>query len=199
MTSYPPEPWDLHGHSTIGVWLLPRDRAPAPHSSRTRPVTVFGRCVVAVAFFGYEAPSPLTYGEVMSTVLVREGWRLRVSITHIWVDSPASMAGGRALWAIPKELAGFEIEPGRRYAAEDIGSVQVRSSRRLPFAVPIRFRIAQDDSGRLKVSGVRGTARLALLRARWRFVPDGPLGFLDAGPPLLSIACRPFHLVFGAR
>ena len=25
LNAYPPEPWDLHGHAYVGVWLLPRD------------------------------------------------------------------------------------------------------------------------------------------------------------------------------
>lgn len=207
LTSYPSEPWDLHGHSVVGVWLLPRGQTPSPHSARTVPIVLFGRCLVAAAFFAYEEPSPLVYGEVMATVLVREGWRPRVSITQIWVDSPASRAGGRELWAIPKELADFEIEPVRRgapraidtqhYAAHGICSADVAPARVLPFALPVGFRIAQDGAGRLVVSAVRGSARLGLVRAKWRFASDGPLAFLARRGPLLSLAARPFHVVFG--
>lgn len=199
MTSYPPEPWDLHGHAYIGAWLVPRDRLPAPHSPATRPITVFGRGIVGAAFFVYEVPSPLTYNELMATVLVREGWRLRVSITHIWVDSEASRDGGRELWGIPKELAEFEIAPRHSYTARGIGSLAVRRARPMPWRLSVVFRIAQQRAGALLVSPVRGRLRPGRVRGRWTFAEDGPLDFLGGRSPLLTIAARPFHLFFGLR
>lgn len=197
MTSYPAEPWDLHGHAYVGMWLLPRDRAPEPHSPATRTVTVFGRAIVCAAFFVYEEPSPLTYDEIMATVLVREGWRLRVSITHIWVDSMASRDGGRRLWAIPKELADFEVARHASYAAQGIGSLTVHRVRRLPWRLPLGFRIAQDRAGTVLVSPVSGRIRWGQASARWSLAHDGPLGFLAGRKPLVTLACRPFHLLFG--
>jgi hypothetical protein len=199
MSAYPPEPWDLHGHAYVGVWLLPRDRTPAPHSPATKVVTIFGRAIVCAGFFVYEEPSPLTYNEIMSTVLVREGWRLRVSITHIWVDSEASRDGGRALWAIPKDLADFDVVPHTSYAAQGIGSLAIKRVRRLPWALPIRFRIAQDREGSLLVSPVKGRIRHGNTKGRWSFAADGPIGFLTGRRPLLTLASRPFHLIFGRR
>ena len=199
MTAYPAEPWDLHGHAYVGVWLLPRDQAPEPTSRATRTVTVFGRAIVCAAFFVYEEPSPLTYDEIMATVLVREGWRLRVSITHIWVDSVASRDGGRQLWAIPKDLADFEVARHSSYAAQGIGSLAIGRVRRLPWHLPLSFRIAQDRAGTLLVSPVAGRIRFGRAMARWSLASDGPLRFLTGRKPLLTLACRPFDLLFGRR
>lgn len=199
MSDYPAEPWDLHGHSYVGMWLLPRDRTPAPHSPATKTVTIFGRAIVCAAFFVYEEPSPLTYNEIMTTVLVREGWRLRVSITHIWVDSKASRDGGRALWAIPKDLADFDVVPHTSYAAQGIGSLAVKRVRRLPWALPLAFRIAQDRAETLVVSPVRGRIRFGRAVGRWSFAADGPIGFLTGRKPLMTLAAKPFHLIFGSR
>jgi len=199
MTDYPPEPWDLYGHAYVGVWLLPKGDAPAPSSPATRTITIFGRAVVCAAFFVYEEPSPLTYDEIMATVLVREGWRPRVSITHIWVNSVASRDGGRRLWAIPKDLADFEVARHSSYAAQGIGSLAVTRARRLPGRLPLGFRIAQDRAGTLLVSPVSGRIRLGFATARWSLAADGPLGFLVGRKPLLTLACKPFHLLFGRR
>lgn len=199
MTGYPAEPWNLHGHAYVGVWLLPRHLTPAPHSPATRVITLFGRAVVGAAFFVYEEPSPLTYDEIMATVLVRKGWRPRVSITHIWVNSAASRDGGRELWAIPKELADFATAPHSSYAAQGIGSLAVRRVRRLPVRVPFGFRIAQDRASELVVSPVTGRARPGLARGRWAFSDRGPLAFLAGRKPLMTLAIVPFQLLFGHR
>lgn len=197
MSTYPPEPWDLTGHAHIGVWLLPRERTPPPASKETTPITILGRAIVCAAFFVYEKPSPLTYDEIMSTVLVRRGWRLRVSITHIWVNSPASRDGGREFWAIPKDLAEFDVEPHTSYAAQGIGSLAVRRVRRLPGRLPLAFSTAQDRAGSLVVSPVSGRLRPGLTSARWSFATDGPLAFLVGRRPVLTLAARPFRLRFG--
>jgi len=199
MSAYPAEPWDLHGHAYIGAWVVPRPHLPAPHSPDTLPLTIFGRGFVGAAFFVYEQPSPLTYDEIMATVLVRQGWRVRVSITHIWVNSAASRDGGRELWGIPKELADFEVVPHVSYTAAGIGSLVLRRVRRLPWALPAGFRIAQDRAGTLLVTPVTGRLRLGTAAAGWSFAADGPLAFLHGRKPLLTLAARPFSLLFGRR
>jgi hypothetical protein len=42
----------------------------------------------------------LRYRELMVAVLARDRWRVRPSVTAIWVDSPASRDGGRELWRL---------------------------------------------------------------------------------------------------
>ena len=89
-----------------------------------RPSGVYG-----AAFVSYEPGSPLTYSELLVArpipVPGRRGRRAsipgsswarsaRVEITDIWVDSPASVAGGRELWAIPKGLCDFDLDTVRR-------------------------------------------------------------------------------------
>ena len=141
----------------------------------------------------------MTYDEIMSTVLVREGWRVRVSITHIWVNSPASRDGGRELWAIPKDLADFDVVPHSSYVARGIGALSLGRVRRLPWRVPAGFTIAQDRAGSLLVSPVAGRMRFGVARGRWSFEVDGPLGFLHGRRPLVTLAMRPFRLLFGSR
>ncbi|MCW2829740.1 MAG: acetoacetate decarboxylase, partial [Aeromicrobium sp.] len=197
LNPYPAEPWDLHGHAYIGVWLLPKRLLPAPHSPATRPIVIFGHGIVSAAFFVYEEPSPLTYDEVMATMLVHDRGRPRVSITHIWVNSPASRDGGRDLWAIPKDLAELEVVPHSTYSARGIGMLRVGRVRRLPWRVPVALRIAQDRDGTLVISPVTGRLRLGLARGHWSPAADGPISFLAGRRPLMTVAARPFRLLFG--
>lgn len=194
VNAYPPEPWDLHGQALAGVFMVPVADLPAPPQG-TSVVSVAGRAVVTAAFFRYEHPSPLTYDEVMCTVLVRQGARPRVWITHIWVDSPASRDGGRALWAIPKDLATFDLRPGSAYRATGIAVTTVGRIRRLPGRLPLAFRIAQERDGAAVVTPVRGRVGVGLSRGRWTF--EGPLSFLHGRRALLTAHVHRFHLLFG--
>lgn len=203
VNAYPPSPWKLTAHSYVGLFFLPKDKLPAPHSPLTKPITLFGRGIVGAAFFVYLEPSPLTYNEIMSTVIVRKGWRPLVSITKIWVDSEASRDGGRALWAIPKELADFSVQPHSSYVASagenPIGSLAVHGSKALPVTAPIGFSVAQDREGELVVSKVRGRGRIGLAKVGWTFNPDGPMGYLAGRRPLLTLILKPLRIVFGSE
>lgn len=199
--SYPPSPWRLSAHAYVGVFWLRRRDLPRPHAPGTRPITVFGRGLVAAAFFVYEEPSPLTYNEVMLTVFVRDGWRPRVSIVRIWVDSEASRDGGRALWSIPKDLADFDAAPHDRYEARAEGRPFARLSMKRPrTGLPVRgsFRIAQGDAdGSTVTTPVHVSGRFAPCRARWWTSPQGPMGTIAGRRPFLTLAAHRLKLVFG--
>jgi hypothetical protein len=136
----------------------------------------------------------------MVTVVVRGG--VVVSIPHIWVDSPASLAGGRALWHIPKELAEFTMSDEPDFAAEAradgslLAGAKFRRRRTLPVRLPLAFSILQRGPKR---SGVRVTARLGVARSAWRVGGSGPLAFLGGRRPLLSLVARDFRMRFGGR
>lgn len=202
MSSYPPAPWKLMAHSYVGLYLLPAGRLPAPPSQATKPITLFGRGIVAAAIFVYEEPSPLTYNEIMSTMLVRRGWRPLVSISRIWVDSEASRDGGRALWAIPKDIAHFGVHPHSSYVASEgentIGSLDVHSAKVVPITVPVGCSVAQDRDGELLITTVRGRGHIGVAKAHWAFNPGGPLDYLADQRVLLTLVLRPFRIVIGA-
>jgi hypothetical protein len=166
-----------------------------------RPVLVSGRALVGAAWVRYEPGGTLHYRELLSAVLVHERGRPRVSITDIWVDSVASRDGGRELWGIPKELAGFTLQPGRYgavRAGSTIATAQIRSGRALPGRWPVAFSVAQALGDRVRRTPVRGRAGLRAARVRWRTDPDGPLGYLAGRTPVFSVAVTDFRLSFGA-
>src|SRR3954449_8724386 len=67
--------------------------------------------VYGAAFVTYEEGSQLTYHELVVTRVLKDEERGRaVTSPDIWVDSPESRAGGRELWAIPKELCDFTYD-----------------------------------------------------------------------------------------
>src|SRR4051794_31368506 len=207
---YPPEPWDLRGQSYLSIFAVPRSAVPAlpaPLAAVVRPAPVGPWALVGAAFVRYEPGGIMQYQELFSAVLVHERGRPRVSITDIWVDSPASRDGGRALWGIPKDLADLTIRTapdGGTVAAASggdsaasIGSASFRPRVRLPGRWPIRMTVAQALAGTVRRTPVRGHAAVRLGGSAWRVDARGPLGHLADRRPLLTLTLADFRLRFG--
>ncbi|WP_433203301.1 acetoacetate decarboxylase family protein [Dactylosporangium sp. CS-047395] len=191
---YPPEPWSLRGRMVVSVWMLPLALVPAVPAelhSAVRVVRLGSRALIGTAWVDYRPGGDLSYRELLAAVLMRAGLRPRVTITHIWVDSPASRDGGRELWGIPKELASLELT-----AAPGIARADVASARPL-VRVPIGFRCTQELHGAAKTTAVRATARCGPARVRWDIDGDGPLAFLRGRRPFLSLVADDFRMRFG--
>jgi acetoacetate decarboxylase len=194
-TTYPPAPWQMHGQ----LWLsLFRVRA-GDHPDR--PAGVYG-----VALVKYEEPSPLTYGEL----LVARTRDKAVTITDIWVDSPQSVAGGRELWAIPKDLCDFTFTSERgglgasratwtaSLQGRPIVSASFRDLSRLAPRLPFKGSTWQRrDSGEEVTAALTGSSKVAPCRATWSFAPDGPLGWLHGKRTLASFRQADFRMSFG--
>ena len=200
---FPPAPWRLHGDMWLSLFRVSGARA----RDADRPDALYG-----AAWVSYREPSPLTYHELLVARLadVPQG-RVpgTVTITDIWVDSPDSLEGGRALWAIPKGLADFGMEsstsgPLRRttwHAA--LGDTPVATARFTDVSsiappVPFRFRTHQArDYGTVVEAPVVGRGRALPARSHWEISPDGPIGFLAGRRPLASFRIASFALNFG--
>ncbi len=200
--AYPDAPWHLVGSMWLTVFRLGHD------VDRLRPRGVYG-----AAFVSYEEGSPLTYAELVVARLLRrgEGHGRRVTITDIWVDSPASRAGGRELWAIPKDLAEFDLVTARRgpVATADwsattgrrpVASASFRSPAWAAPRTPMRggtWQPVLPEGHGPHTAPIRGTARTLPARARWQVAVDGPLGFLRGARQLASLRLADFRLTFG--
>jgi hypothetical protein len=200
--TYPAAPWPLVG----SLWLtLFRVAEPVDEQ---RPAGLYG-----AAFVSYEEGSPLTYGELLVARPVRTaGHGRRVRITDIWVDSPASVAGGRELWAIPKQLGEVEREVScagpvatTRWTAHRGGTPLAtarfrdvsRLGPRLPFRAGLWHPGLVDTGGEERTATMRGSARLLPARSTWTFDPDGPLAWLAGARPLASFRQASFRMSFG--
>jgi hypothetical protein len=78
------------------------------------PLTVAGRAVGVLGLIQYVAPSPLVYNELTwMPCLVKAAGRGRsvrgYFVDKMYVDSEASLAGGREMWRLPKQLARIEV------------------------------------------------------------------------------------------
>ncbi|SFB20515.1 Acetoacetate decarboxylase (ADC) [Amycolatopsis marina] len=199
---YPPEPWHLAGQGFLSAWQVPVGELPRLPAG-VQPLTVAGRAVVTTAWIDYQDHGQLAYHELLAAVAIRGGLTATATITEIWVDSEVSLAGGRQLWGIPKDLADFDFRHGRSFTAtastpQDwiaTAAFTVRGGPPVPMAGS--FTIAQRVGDSIRRSPVRSRALPRAASANWNINPDGPLGYLAGRTPLLNLHARDFRLRFG--
>jgi hypothetical protein len=195
VTAYPPAPWTLGGWGVATVGLVDAAAAAEFVPDGAHLVQVAPRKTLGGLFLAYER-GPLVYRELNVVAgLARVGTRLAFLLPRLYVDSPASLAGGHEIWGLPKELASFDI-------AHDIGvtSIEVRqgsraicrlrcnvptSGMRLPLPMPsfgVREREFLFFTGRL-------AARIALARATVAIDSESEFATLGLHKPRLSVRC----------
>ncbi len=192
---YPPAPWKMYGESWNSLFRVKEGDHP------DRPKGMYGVMMVR-----YDDPSPLTYHELLVGRMVDKE---HVTITDIWVDSADSVEGGRALWAIPKELNEYTFEARENTistklnAAASIGGRAIASCSFYDVAgaaprLPFNGRVKQTrDNGEIVTAGLKGSAKIIPCHAKWQFAPEGPLGWLHGKRPVASARMRRFRMDFG--
>ncbi|MEU1575096.1 acetoacetate decarboxylase family protein [Streptomyces collinus] len=224
---FPPSPWHLTGDMVVSLWRVPADELPPwplPHG--VSPWIVRRRATLLTFWVDYRPGGVLAYREFLIALAVRHGRSLAGSTVAAWVDDERSLAGGRALWGIPKEQGVIALRADGRgsrgeLTADGIPPVRVtyRDVLRLPFRLPARARLVQrlPDGTECRVP-MRISGRPALGRSRVTTGAgvrgrslDGAAGrqpgdALDAGAalsvlarrrPLLSLAVRDFRGTVG--
>jgi hypothetical protein len=200
--AYPAAPWDMVGQLWLSIFRL---RTPV---DALRPAGTYG-----AAFVSYEPGSPLTYSELLVARLAdTTGHGKCVSITDIWVDSPASVAGGRELWAIPKGLCDFDLETSHRgpvsttewsasFARSPIASASFTDISRAMVRIPFKGTTWQpgieDTDGQERTAVLQGSSKALPCRGRWDFAADGPLGWLRGARQVASFRQADFRMSFG--
>jgi len=204
-STYPPEPWQLGGSMLLTVFSIPVAAVPSELEkfapAGVEPVILGGRAIVGAALVNYAPGSVVTYDELLVSFLTRQGRRLVSTLSHIWVDSPESVAGGRELWAIPKGLAAFErngesasVEVEGRRAA----SLTARTGGRLlPGWQSFTLTTAQKLEGRTVLATNASRSHLRRAKLDWDFAAEGPLAYMNRARPLISLELDQMGISFG--
>ena len=214
--SFPPEPWYLGGSLLVSVFRVPTADLPPEFAAGPKPRTVGRNTIVGAAFANYRPGGVLAYDELLVATPTLAGGRLSVTIPQIWVDSPESLEGGRALWGIPKQLGNFEnpdssdshrpdaATVSMTTAAGPVASLTARPGRTLlpgmrQVALPILQPSLADGpgAGGNILSHNRVIGRIRALSTDWTFDPHGALGYLAGHRPFASFALGDASIVFG--
>lgn len=203
---YPPAPWRLRGWAfeTLSLVDLAKADLRLPEGLRVvrvGPHHTLGSVYVAT----YGSGSALEYHElIVLPALVWRAGRLGFWVSHIYVDHPASRAGGRDLWNLPKELADFTVEEGahgRRVTVRQDGKPLVTVEHRpgrmgVPMMVPLPAFGTLNNPPRFFVGKAR--SRLGMAAPRVEIPQESPLAGLGLGRPFLGLRYTDLDLLAAA-
>ncbi len=189
---YPPAPWRLTGHAVQTLQLVGRSQARrfVPRDLQLLPILP-GRALAGILLAAYGPGSALVYNELIVAVAVRYGGKWGFWIPQIYVDHVDSLAGGREIWGLPKELAQFAWEAGPPHRVSVRQGDRVlcvldhgRPLRLWRGRVPFPSFCMLDD----RVCPFRGdmAARLGVATGRLHVPADSPLAGLGLGAARLA-------------
>jgi hypothetical protein len=163
-----------------------------------------GRTLGVVAFAHYGQGSALEYDElIVAPAVVRHGTQWGVWVSHIYVDHPDSLIGGREIWGMPKELAEFHWSDDDNVAEASATLrgrllARVRVDRRWWLMTGrLRFpTFSQRGNDLIRFVG-ETKGRLGWGRGHREIPSDSPLSFIRMGRPWSAIWVQGMQLVCG--
>ena len=201
--TYPPAPWTLRGWgvATLQPVDLAAARRVAPPGAHVVPVWP-GKTLGGLLFLAYGAGSTLQYNELNIVAgLVRFGGRFAFWLPRLYVDSAASLAGGRAIWGAPKALADFTLASDRSRTTVEVARdkrtlcrLRFRArARGLRLALPMPA-VGSRDGALIAFTG-RLTSRFAPVRVEVTMSADMEFAGLRLDRPVLGVRCDGLQLV----
>ena len=158
-----------------------------------------GRTVASTLLSYYGPGSTLVYNElVVACALVRCGGATGFFVSHIYVDSEASVTGGRRM-GLPKEMATFDWDgarPGVARIGTEAGPLcTIRYGRPLfSLRVPISSgSISVLDDGQVMHFGATIDGRWGAVKARIEVPAGSALSSVPLGRPVVALASGPMR------
>lgn len=201
----PPAPWTTNGAALIIVGRLGRQRA---HQLAGRPrgflSLPFLGSMAALGFVRYDETPVGSYHEMMLCPgLIWHDVPAGI-ISHLPVDSPRSLLGGRAIWGLPKVLAGFQWQDGEIpevRLCDTQGTQLVRATFHRRSAFPGLFMppipLVSVRGPRIQLFTISGSLRqVTRMHAELEIAPASdyaPLSTLLHGP-YLALQAESFHM-----
>ncbi|MEG5057948.1 acetoacetate decarboxylase family protein [Microcoleus sp. A2-C5] len=209
---YPPAPWNLQGYAIQTLQLLDVARVRPLVPSELEIVSVLpGKTLGGVYISSYGLGSMMEYNElIVVSAIANYAGKWGAWISHIYVDNPHSVAGGREIWGLPKELAQFSWEGNDSVKATPLGyRVTVSQANRQlcslnyskqSLALPVSFsgNVFSALSSNLLLFKGEFNSRIGLLRGELEIPEDSHFANLNLSQPLLTVGCEDMRLIAGA-
>jgi Acetoacetate decarboxylase (ADC) len=197
--SYPQTPWTLKGSALLTLNLIDVDKVRHLVPSELNIISALpGKTIGGVYFSNYASGSVLEYNEliVVPAVVSYQG-KFGAWVSHIYVDNPDSVAGGREIWGLPKELAEFSWLGGDR--------ITVRQNNKILCSLNYdkhSFAWRQSLSGSsfstmnsdLLIFSAKFESLLGFVGSKLEVPVESPFSFINLGQPFLTVRCEDMTL-----
>jgi acetoacetate decarboxylase len=119
--SYPSAPWHLDGTALASFQAIDLATAKQFIPIDFDIVSVLpGKTLGCLYLSAYEPSSTLQYHElIVAPALVSYRGKIGAWISHIYVDNPQSVEGGRNIWGLPKQMADFTWDDQQVTVSQD--------------------------------------------------------------------------------
>lgn len=200
--SYPAAPWHLYGTALQSLHAIDVEQAKQFVPLDFDIVSVFpGKTVGSVYLSVYEPHSTLQYHElIVVPALVRYRGKIGAWISHIYVDNPLSVEGGRNIWGLPKQMADFAWDARQVTVSKDNNLLcrVDRSSIEVPLSFGQKIKVSADVFGGLErdILAFQGNLEGQPSWSPFRLnVPaQSPFAAIELGDPLFTVQFDGLHL-----
>ncbi|MDZ7957091.1 MAG: acetoacetate decarboxylase family protein [Aulosira sp. DedQUE10] len=201
--SYPQAPWILQGDAVQTLHLVNVEQVRSLIPSELDIISVWpGKTVASVYLSYYGSNSVLEYSEliVVPAVVSYQG-KIGGWVSHIYVDHVDSVAGGREIWGLPKELADFDWEQGKRVTVRQ-GNHKLCTLNYTQQSLAWRQWLgASSFSGMgadLLIFPAELESRLGLISSQLEVLKESPFSGIGLGQPFLTTRYQELSLKVGA-
>lgn len=202
---YPSAPWILKGDAIQTLHLVNIDQVKPLVPPELDIMSVWpGKTLGGVYLSKYGSGSVLEYNEliVAPAVVIYQG-KIGVWVSHIYVDNADSVAGGREIWGLPKELADFTWE--EKLVTVRQGDVSDGLRLRLlctlnydQQSLAWRQRLGAASFSTMATNLLRFDfefeARLGLVGSQLEVAADSPLAGIGLSQPFATVGCEQMTL-----
>ena len=200
--TYPHPPWTLKGDAFVTLQLLDMARVRPLIPAELNIVSVLpGKTIGGVYLSKYSSGSVLEYSEliIIAGVLSYEG-KFGGWVSHIYVDNPDSVAGGRQVWGLPKELAQFSWEASSVTVSQSGNLLCKFNYQRQSFGLPLKLSASAFSckESNLLIFPAFVEANFGLVSSNLEIPPTSPFAELNIGQPILTVHSDRLNLVVDA-
>lgn len=203
--AYPQTPWTLQGYAIATLQLVDVERSRPFIPPEFEIISIWpGKTLGGIYISSYRSGSVLEYSElIVVSGFVRYSGKIGGWVSHIYVNNEDSVAGGREIWGLPKELAEFTWTEGEHpnvvVSQGDRQLCSLSYSRqgfgwRQPL-IGTTFSIRNSD---LLYFKSKFDSKVGLVSSRLEVPTKSPFSQLGLNQPWLTAYCDQMHLVIDA-
>ncbi|MBW4511415.1 MAG: acetoacetate decarboxylase family protein [Scytonematopsis contorta HA4267-MV1] len=197
---YPQAPWILKGYAVATLEFVDIEKVRFLIPKEFKIVSILpGKTIGCVYLSYYSSGSVLEYSElIVAPALVSYEGKVGGWVSHIYVDSADSVAGGREIWGLPKELAEFSWENNERVTVQQgnkklcsLGYQKQSLTLRPPQITVSGFSTMGTD---LLMFPAKFSSSLGFVGSKLEIPAESPFAELALGKPFLTVGCQALGL-----